>query len=870
LGVYDLLERDEPRARLEAGLAAARRGHGRIVSLEGEAGIGKTSLTLAFVEAHRADARVHVGGCEHLATPEPMGPLRDIARESQGRFAVSPLGQLATYEALLRLLTGGRGPGLLVLEDIHWADDATLDLLRYLGRRTRGAPVLVLVTFRNDEPDSQARLASLWADMPRDARERIELAPLSMNAVAELVRRRHDGAARDVYAVTGGNPFQVTEYLAIEGQGVPRSVQEVTVSRAARLSPHARRTLECASIFPRQIDEETLRLIAEDGDHAGVEECLASGMLNARGGALAFRHELARRAVNEAMSPLRRRELHAAALALLRGRNDRRAAEIAHHAEQAGSVADLLEYSIRAAQEAAALGSYREATAHLSRALGQAHALSDAQRAQLLEQKAFVAHFCGAFADSRAALEEAIAIHTRTGNVVGLGNALRISAHLQWALGDPDTAEAHVYEAVRVLEAEPDSWQYAMALASQSQFDMLADRNAKAIAAAELALSRSEKLGRSDICLQALTVLGTAQASTDLDAGIPALRAAIEEARRRNEPDALPRLYANLTSVATAGRRHDGLLEAFEAGVAACVARDQGPLEAMIRGNRAAALLNMGQLGGAIAAAEDVIYGPYRRSVVGLPALIALGRARIRLGEPDGDALDQARRLPTSSRDLLWRVPLALADAEAQWLEGSRRDAAAELVEVLDRLVAAWSQLWLIGEAALWLTILGQPPALDAKARAQLSLAHRAHVDGDWRAAAAYWADKGCPYEQAIALSAGDEAAQRQALALFDALGAAPAARKLRRRMRADGVRSVPSGPRAERRDDPAGLTRRQNEVLELLADGLANADIAERLGLSAKTVEHHVSAILAALEAPNRVAAVRIARERRLQAEGA
>ena len=862
----ELLEREEPRARLEAALAAAREGHGRIISLEGEAGIGKSALALAFADAHRADARVHAGGCEHLSTPEPLGPLRDIARESQGRFYISATGHLTTYESLLQLLQGGRGPALLVIEDIHWADDATLDLLRFLGRRIRAAPVLVLVTFRNDEPESAGRMASFWADMPRDARERIDLAPLSMESVTHLAHRR-GRTAREVYDLTGGNPFNVTEYLTAEGDGVPRSIQELTVARASRLSAHARRTLECASIFPRQIDEEMLRLITADADHAGVEECLASGMLNARGDRLAFRHELARRAVNEAMSPLRRRELHATALALLKGRNDQRAAEVAHHAEHAGAEGDLVRYSIAAAQEAAALGAYRETTAHLSRAIAHGRDLSDVERAQLLERKAFAAHFCGSFAEATGALKDAIAIHRRSGSVTGLGNTLRISGHVHWAVGDPAPAEADLYEAVEVLRAEPDSWQYALALASQSQFDMLADRNAKAIPVAQDALARAQKLGRWDIYIQAQTYLATAAASTNIDEGLRAIRATIEEARRRDQPDTLPRLYANLTSVLTPGRRHDGLLEVFDEGIAVCRARDQGPLEAMLRGNRAVALLNMGRIEDAVTEAEDVVYGPYPKGVVTLPSLIALSRARARLGQSEGGVLDQARQAPTSARDLLWRVPIAIADAEAEWLDGARPGAGDRLAEVLDGLLAAWSQLYHVGEAALWLLLLGRPPELPAKALAHLSAPHRAQLDGNWREAATAWDAIGCPYEQAIALSAGDDEAQRQALAIFDRLGAAPAARNLRRRMRAGGLRSVPSGPRAQRRQDPAGLTRRQQEVLSLLGEGLSNADIADRLGLSAKTVEHHVSAVLAALQAPSRLAAVQIARERGLQA---
>lgn len=862
--VTQLLEREEPRARLEAALAGARRGHGRIVSLEGEAGVGKTALVLEFTRDHDGDARVHVGGCEHLATPEPLGPLRDIARESRGRFSIAFTGQLSTYEALLRLLQSGRGPALLVIEDIHWADDATLDLLRFLSRRIRTAPVLALVTFRNDEPDSTRRLASFWADLPRDVRERIEVSPLSVDGVARLASR-HGRSPREVHALTGGNPFYVTEYLCADEGRVPRSVQEVTVARAARLSAHARRTLECASIFPRHIDQETLRLIAVDPDHAGVEECLTGGMLVAQDHTLSFRHELARRAVNEALSPLRRRELHAAALELLKQRPGPRAAEVAHHAEQAGAIQDLLRYSVLAAQEAAALGAYREAVAHLSRAIDHGSALPDPERAALLERKAFAAHFCGAFAEATRALADAIAIHERHGDRLGMGNALRISAHVQWNLGDPALAEAQVYEAVRVLSAEPDSWQYAIALASQSQFDMLADRNAQAIPAAEEAIARAQKLGRWDIYLQGLTYLRTTHASTALDEGAPAIRATIDEARRRGELDALPRLYANLTSVLTPARRYDGLDDAFAEGLAACAARDQTPLEGLIRGNRATAWIDLGRLEAAASEAEDVVHGPYPKGAATLPAVIALSRARVRLGQPEGGVLDIARRMPTARRDLLRRVPVAIADAEAHWLDGSRPQAADRLAEVLDLTLSRWSQLWNIGEIALWLTILGRTPKLPERALGQLAPPHLAHLQGRWREAAALWGELGCPYEQAVALSDGDSAAQLEALALFDRLGAAPAARNLRRRLRADGLRAVPSGPRAVRRADPAGLTRRQREVLALLGDGLSNADIAEKLALSAKTVEHHVGAVLAALEAPSRLRAVQIARERGL-----
>ncbi|HTL90800.1 MAG TPA: AAA family ATPase, partial [Steroidobacteraceae bacterium] len=440
MGDTVLLEREQTRSRLEEALEGARAGNGRIVSLEGEAGIGKTAAALDFVGAHRADAQVYAGGCEQLSTPEPLGPLRDIERDSRGRFSISGTSQLATFEALLRLLTSARDPGLLLIEDLHWADDPTLDLIRYLGRRIRTARLLVIVTFRIDEAPSHSRLAALWADMPRDSRERIVLERLSPQAVATLAERGGHAAADELYALTGGNPFHVTEYLATGRSAVPHSVRDATLVRTARLSARARRALDCASIFPRQIDQSLLRLLAEDSEDAGVEECMRAGMLSAHGEALAFRHELARRAVHEAMSPLRRRELHAAALELLKSRPQVRAAELAHHAQQAGVAEDLVRFSRLAAEEADTLGAHRESVAHLARALEHGTWLSNAERAHVLTQQAEAGEQCGAFSEAIAAIQEAITARKLAGDIVGLGDVLRIAARLHWLSGQSELA----------------------------------------------------------------------------------------------------------------------------------------------------------------------------------------------------------------------------------------------------------------------------------------------------------------------------------------------------------------------------------------------------------------------------------------------
>ncbi len=860
-----LLEREQSRSQLEASLHAARQGVGRVVSIEGEAGIGKTSAALDFVAAHRADAQVYVGGCENLSTPEPLGPLRDIERDSRGRFAVSPSSQLGTFEALLRLLTSHSNPGLLLIEDLHWADDPTLDLFRYLGRRIRSARLLVVATFRTDEVNSRSRLADLWADMPLDCRERIELQRLSPEAVAKLSERADVAVSGNIYAITGGNPFHVTEYLATGDAAVPLSVRDATLARASCLSTQAARTLDCASIFPRHIDQALLRVLAHDPRDQGVEECMHGGMLISRGDALTFRHELARRAVHEAISPLRRRELHVAALELLKSTQQARAAELVHHAQHGGAAHDVVTYSRRAAEEARVLGAHRESMAHLARALEYGDWLTDAERADALQCRAESGEQCGAFVEASAALQEAIAARQRSGDTVGLGDALRISARVHWLCGQSELAEEQSAQALEVLQGHRHTWQYAMALSAQSQLDMLADRNQLAIPRALEAMALAERLGCWDIYLHAVTNLTAARCSTNVGAGSDGILTAIAETRRRGHPDLLPRLYSNLTYMLMSDRRYERLFEFLQEGIQAAVARDNTPLEAYMRGSRALALLDMGHTQQAATEAEFVVFGPYPKGTSRFPARVALARARIRMGTPEDGVLDEAHSLPTSQRDVMRSAPLAVVEAEALWLGLSRPGARAGLRAAHEQAARAQGQRWTLAETALWLKILDEPGSLNLQTLPRLRAPYQAHLAGDWRKAADEWSKLGCPYEQAIALSAGDEAAQREALSLFDRVGAVPAAARLRRMMRARGARAIPRGPIAKTRASPAGLTQRQSEVFSLLVKGLSNAQIAQRLSISHKTAEHHVSAMMARLGVSKRWEAAAAARRQGL-----
>jgi DNA-binding CsgD family transcriptional regulator len=441
---------------------------------------------------------------------------------------------------------------------------------------------------------------------------------------------------------------------------------------------------------------------------------------------------------------------------------------------------------------------------------------------------------------------------------------LRISARVRWLCGKSDVAESQSLEALEVLRDHHDTWQYAMAVSAQSQLDMLAERTRAAIERASTAMQLAERLGRWDIYLHAWTNLATSKTSLDVPVGIGEFLAAIAETRRRGELDLLPRLYSNLSYMMAHDRHYPGLFSYLEEGLEAAGARDNAPLEAYMRGVRALALIDLGRLAEAQTEAEEVVHGPYPRGTGRFPAQIALARVRIRTGQAEDGVLDEARALPTARRDVMRLAPIAVVDAEGHWLGLARPQAIAQLRAAFARCCLVQEQAWNLSETALWLAILGEPVPLE-EIGPRLRAPHRAHISGDWHTAARLWQELGCPYEQAMALSHGDEASRREALRLLDELGAEPAAARVRRELRAMGARAVPRGPIAATRASPAGLTRRQAQVFALLVKGLNNGQIARRLSISKKTTEHHVSAIIARLGVASRGEAAAVARAKGL-----
>jgi ATP/maltotriose-dependent transcriptional regulator MalT len=843
-GRDELLERSDQLLALDAALEAVIAGSaGRLILIGGEAGVGKTALLEEFCERSRDSAQVLWGACEALLTPGPLGPLFDIAEVTRGELEELVSSEARPHEvvaALVRELAGGRAT-VLVLEDLHWADEATLDVVRLLGRKVEMVSTLVLASYRDDELDRDHPLTVVLGELatPRTV-ARLVIQPLSAKAVTELAEP-HGVDPEKLYRQTNGNPFFVTEVLASGTGQIPATVRDAVLARVARLSADAKCLLEAIAIATPHAEVWLLEALAP-AELDRLEECLASGMVVAGPDGVAFRHELSRLAVEGALPPDRRVGLHRAALAAVTGRGGVDLARLAHHAEAAGDAAAAVRFAPEAAKRASALSAHREAAAQYARALRFAEELSAAEQADLLEARAYECYLTGELEEAIDAQERALEHRRALGEPVAEADALRSLSRLYRFLGRTGDAAEIGAEAIARLEELGPSRELAMAYVNLGHLYAVAEDSEQAIAWSEKALELGERLDDDEVRVYALTNLGAEEMFTDDPAAPAKLEHALQLALEADLEEDAGRGYLNLVWWPILRRRYDLVDRYLEPGLEYCTEHGMDLWRLFFIPCHARRELDRGRWTAAAESAASVLRDHRAWPVPRVFSLTVLALVRARRGDPDvWPLLDEARALADPTGELQRIGPVAMARAEAAWLEG-HPDVVANDTEAALELAIERRAAWTIGELACWRRRAG----VEEEFAGPVAEPYAAELDGDWGRAAELWSQIGCPYEAALALAGADDAdSLRGALDELQALGAQPAAAIVSRRLRELGVKSVPRGPRATTRENPAGLTAREVEVLELVAEGLRNADIAERLFLSEKTVGHHVSAIL-------------------------
>ena len=680
-GRVPLLERESQLASLRQYAAEARGRAGRLVLVSGEAGVGKSSL-VELLQEELADARWVWGACDGLFTPRPLAPLRDVARSVGGELleAVrSGLPREETFDAALRWLEDAQDLVVLVVEDVQWADDATLDLLRFLGRRLRDLPVLLVVTFRDDAlaPAHTLRVALGELSGWRWTR-RIDLPPLSPAGV----RRLAEGTthrADELHRLTGGNPFFLVEVLGAHGDEVPASARDAVLARAAGLDEPARQALEIASLDGYRV-EATLVGAAAGVEAGTLDELVSAGLLTTDGDDLRFRHELSRRAVESAVPPHRRTAGHRALIDALVAREcDDDDARLAYHAEGAGDAALVARFAPRAAAQAAAMGAHREAAAQFERALRFA---PDDPRAlaELYDGYADALAYVDRWPQAAEARERAIDIWHALGDAHREGHDHVKLCSVYWRLCRGPESVAEIRHAIRLLEPLGDDRDlaYAYSVEAYNQWPTDVPTATEMLRRAhEMAARIGDPVVLSDVLNN--VAFGELLERRDWTGPMQeALRIALEAGAEGQAG----RAYANTYTFFTQQFRFPEAERYWREGIAYCDERDITTYSTCLRGHRAVALLDTNGWDEAAALAERVL-ATEASPVNLLTSQVTLGLIRARRGSPGAfELLDPAVEASDGVDEAEWIAFSRLARAEAHWLAGDDEAAIADLAPV--------------------------------------------------------------------------------------------------------------------------------------------------------------------------------------------
>ena len=856
----NLLERDNQLQVFRDLFQQASQGHGVCALVFGEAGIGKTSLVHQALTQIADQATVLLCGCEALFTPRPLGPVVDLADQLPPSLA-SALHAGHTYNGLfpafMSYLKRPAKPTVLVIEDLHWADESTLDFIRYIGRRLTGVPALLVLTYRDDEIASTHPLKKVLGELPAAATTRIPLQLLSAQSVSQLARgSRHNG--KQLFDITAGNPFFVAEVLASNApvaSDVPPSVVDAVIARLSRVSPAGRELIDLCSVVPGQVELAIVDRAFADLD-TRIQECLASGALMSRPPFVKFRHELARLAVEKSLRPDLRLKLHRRVFDILRLPDCQGLASLSrqlHHAQGGAIAAEVMTLAPQAAREAVAASSHREAAALYQLALAHQGQRGPTLRAALLEEAALEYRLTNDVTASIACTTEALELRRQTGDVLREGMNLRLLAMTSWwEVGNRAACEPIMTQALAVLGNIEVNVELAMAHSAMSKLQTAWSEFRKGLEHGEIALALAESLNHPEALVDALHVTAVARSFVqDQREACIQMERALDIATSNRMDDATGQLYIALQTTCLVNRQHAYALEVAQRGLAFCESRDLDVYVMRLLDRRALSLTELGRWEEADADLNRCLANTAISTRLRDTATFLRMRQNMRRGDPSAANYWLNLQKHPKALKVEYRLPTVIAGcAEAAWCRGDVTQVKEMCrIGLVDSMARNDGRL--TGPLLVWLKRVGAP--LPAQ-WPELAPAYAAEVSGDITQAAHEWALLNCPYERALALLGGNELQVREAFVVFKELAAKPPLEFARQRLRDMGARSVLRGPQSCTKTDPLGLTQREREIFNGLLQGQSNADMAALLHRSQRTVEHHVASLYAKLNVRSRL----------------
>jgi DNA-binding CsgD family transcriptional regulator/tetratricopeptide (TPR) repeat protein len=644
---------------LRRALDATQLGSGATVLVAGEAGIGKTRLAAELATlAREAGFEVLLGrSIDLVGTELPFQPFVEALRplgEPLHADAPTTGSQLRVFEETLALLIGraAAAPLLVVLEDLHWADTSSLDLLVFLAHNLDERRVLLLATYRADELSSAERMRRLADGVRRSGSALVlELGPLEDEDLTALLAARADprlpaALTHAIVTRSEGNPFFAEELLAAAGDQsgeLPRGLRDLLLQRVSRLDGQTQTLLQVASAVGRDVGYALLYAVVglrERDVRGSLHRAVEHGVLvvERTTNSFRFRHALLAEAIYSTILPGEREELHARLADELAHSGAAAPAELAPHWAAAGRGGEALAASVEAAHQAEAVFGLAEALAHLERALTLWDAVPDAPKVAGLGL-ADLCSWTATLASQTGRAPRAVELAQRAIELVQESEPVRAArlydrlGHYLHESGRTDAALSAFERMVELVPAQPPSVERAQALATLARGLMLAWRFDESLATCEQALELARAVGAHAVELRALPDLGRDLAYVGrADEGVGFLRRALELAEEKGDPPAVLQAYVSLTDVLLMLGRPRESARVGERGLE--VVRPYGIDSTVLRANSIEALLAIGEWD----EADRVSATALRAITANFPYMLLMLRADFELGRGDFDA----------------------------------------------------------------------------------------------------------------------------------------------------------------------------------------------------------------------------------------
>ncbi len=854
----ELIERDEFLELLQTQFKKIGAGEGHCVFVSGEAGIGKTSLVKAFCKKHRDDCTIYQGACDALFTPRPLAPLYDIIWQVNGNLwpnnhTIEKRTEL--FAAFFRELNNQNQKTIIVFEDIHWADEATLDFIRFFARRITQLPCLFILTYRDDESNFYSSLRNLLGQLPADSFMRLHLTPLSREAVTKLATDKgYNG--EDVYTISGGNPFYVNEILASYSPGIPDNIKDAILAVYDRQEEGTKHAWQICSVIPEGLEINRFAKIKSSWDEA-MDHCFALKIIIIKNERVIFKHELYRRTIEASLSPFKRIELNKIILDLFlpsfeaEGEIER----IVQYAKNSNENKLVVKYAPVVAKQAACVGAHVEASKLFFTAIEHADANDEDLLLELYEGYAYECYLTNQIKKAITYTEKLLAVLKEKQETERTGNCLRFLSRLWWLDGNRKNAETLAEQAIDLLEDQPSSPAKAMAFSNMSQLRMVFDQPDECIAWGEKAIIIARELKEEEALSHALNNVGSVQMFLpgSKQQGVSLLQESLAIALKNSFHEHAARAYSNLGSIGVKLKDYAFAKQILDEGIQYCEERELDVWRLNMLSLKACLNLETGDWDKAYNIADSLLKGEDKPRAFKISALIVVGTIKMRRGDAEAfDILLQAKTKAFDMMQLQEIIPSLIALLECEWLTGKiliENKELEDIKSVIEQSIETATK----NELAFWLR-KARKDKIDLK---ELYEPYKLLNAGKIKKAAEFWKRTGCPFQEAITLFEGNEEDKKNALPIIQQLGATAVSEKMKMEMRNLGIKSIPRGLRKSTQSNAALLTIRELDVLQLLKEGLRNKEIAGKLFVSVKTVDHHISSILFKLDVDSRAKAV-------------